>query len=169
MLCSFESILFCETKRWTWNEGFADKQAKVGWSFILTCAIVGAEHVSVHWGAESADSERFSIRHEDGEPDEGSEDQVQADRRWQKIHHGQEFPGILKHPLQSLMNASFCLVLLIQLNSVYELWVSFYSGFIYLVVYEMKVSAWNDKNFRKRKAKINLTEKLLFSYSNDFH
>lgn len=44
----------------------------------LTYCISGAKHVSVHRGVEPADSEGFSIRHEDGEPNERPEDQIQA-------------------------------------------------------------------------------------------
>ena len=46
---------------------------------IYHCFILGAEHVSVHRGAEPANSEGFPICHEDGKPDEGPEDQVQTD------------------------------------------------------------------------------------------
>lgn len=65
----------------------------------MTYFILGAEHVSVHWGAEPANSEGFPVCHEDGEPDEGAEDQVQTDWGWQKIHVGQKLPGNLQRGL----------------------------------------------------------------------
>lgn len=62
----------------------------------MACFTLGAEHVSVHWGAEPENSEGFPICHEDGEPDEGPEDQIQTDWGWQEIHHGQELPGTVQ-------------------------------------------------------------------------
>lgn len=79
---------------------------------IYHCFILGAEHVSVYWGAEPADSEGFPICHEDGKPDERPEDQVQTDWGWEEIHHSQKLPGILQPGLitvwfNQMFNRSF--------------------------------------------------------------
>lgn len=55
----------------------------------------GPEHVAVDWSAEPAHSAGFPVCHEDGEPDEGAQDEVQTDRGGPQDHYGQKLQGEL--------------------------------------------------------------------------
>lgn len=54
----------------------------------------GAEHVAVNWGAEPADAEGFPVYHADGEPDQRTPVEVQADWIGQEDTHQQKLSGM---------------------------------------------------------------------------
>lgn len=65
----------------------------------------GAEHVAVNWGAEPADAEGLSVYHEDGEPDQRTPVQVQADWIGQEDAHQQKLSGISLFEVENLWSA----------------------------------------------------------------